>query len=192
MYVYVPGSTAKQEAVFCLGSNTTAFIAVCISLTAFAYVPSHAVAQSFSSSVSVDPLGLAFGMFNVTYERGISTRNSFTVFASHWTTADNKDWTAYGVSASYRSYVTLNNGTEILEGLSLGPYVSIGFWSWDGAAFLNYGKARTVVIGVEGAYKWVFGGFVFEPIFRLDILLYKGAGISDRGYGLGANLGYAW
>ncbi len=140
-------------------------------------------AKSYSSSISGDPIALIFGYFNVTYEFQMSPTNSLTLFGSYFFPSD---WTAIGLGASYRWYIVKEKKKKIIEGFGFGPKAVLSFWSsniYDGGVGFS--------IGGEAAYKWVFGGFVVEPIVSLMIPLvkYYGSGVFA---GIGVNLGYAW
>ncbi len=147
-------------------------------------------AGNYENSISGDPISLIFGNINVTFEHQVMPQNSFTVFASYWSYFD---WTAWGIGGSFRWYIVKEPGKRILEGFSFGPFLAVNFWSWGGNTFLNdYAGGTTIAIGGEAAYKWVFSGFVVEPILRLAIPFGTLNGLSYRSFGIGCNLGYAW
>ena len=152
-------------------------------------LPNRTQAQAYSKSIGADPLGLAFGLFNATFESKISSTNSFTLFGSYWTYVD---WSAYGFGGSYRWYFDLNDGKRPITGLSAGPFASVGFWTWGGPSYIDYSGGTSFAIGGEVAYKWVFGGFVVEPILRLALPVSKVNGLNYTSFGLGCTLGYAW
>lgn len=170
-----------------------AFFAACLIALALTSVPGQqAQAQARDHSISADPLGLALGMLNATYEQRVGSTNSFTVYGSYWSISD---WTAFGFGGSYRWYFNLNDGKTPLEGLSAGPAVTIGFWDFGGYKIFNESYGGTsIAIGGELAYKWIFNQFVVEPILRVNFNVtdVSGLGSTYRGYGLGVNLGYAW
>ncbi len=155
-----------------------AFFAACLIALALTSVPGQqAQAQARDHSISADPLGLAFGMLNATYEQRVGGT------------------TAFGFGGSYRWYFNLNDGKSPLEGLSAGPAVTIGFWDYGGYKIFNESYGGTsIAIGGELAYKWIFNQFVVEPILRVNFNVtdVSGLGSTYRGYGLGVNLGYAW
>ncbi len=154
-------------------------------------MPVHVCAQ-YNKSISADPIGLAFGIFNATYENRLGSSNSFTLFGSYFTFSGG-DWVAFGFGGSYRWYLKVGDGNKAIKGLSVGPYASVGFWQWRGSSFFNtYSGGTSVALGGEIAYKWILNGFVIEPIFRLAFNLSKITGLDYQAYGLGVNLGYAW
>jgi hypothetical protein len=140
-------------------------------------------AKAYTKSISGDPIGLIFGLFNVTYEFQTGPQNSMTIFGNYLFPTG---WTALGLGASYRWYIVKEKKKKIIEGFSFGPKAMFSYWGSDvddgGIGFS---------IGGEAAYKWVFGGFVVEPIVNLMIPVVKYYGNSVY-FGLGVNLGYAW
>lgn len=145
--------------------------------------------EVYSNSISANPLGLAFGILNATYETQLSVQNSLTISGYYYSWA--ADWAAYGIGGSYRWYIVKEQGKRIIEGFSFGPMAAFSFWSWTGAGTFDGGS--TLSIGIEGAYKWVFGGFVVEPILTISFPVSRFSGAPTyQSYGLGVNLGYAW
>jgi hypothetical protein len=149
---------------------------------------SSSMQAKFNQSISGNPISLAFGLFNATYEQQIAPKNSFTVFGSYWSYSD---WTAGGFGGSYRFYL-IQETTRAIEGFSFGPFASVAFWSWNGYGY-SYDGGTSIAIGAEAAYKWVFsGGFMVEPIVQISFPLTNITGLSYHGTSVGVNLGYAW
>ena len=145
--------------------------------------------EVYSNAISANPLGLAFGILNATYETQLSVQNSLTISGYYYSWA--VDWAAYGIGGSYRWYIVKEQGKRIIEGFSFGPMAAFSFWSWRGTGTADGGS--TLSIGIEGAYKWVFGGFVVEPILTISFPVSRFSGAPTyQSYGLGVNLGYAW
>jgi hypothetical protein len=142
--------------------------------------------RNYNSSITANPIGLAFGVINATYENQIAEKNSYTLFANFWSFGG---WSAFGVGGSYRWYYPIDDELPI-TGLGFGPVAALEFWDYDGAI---YNGGMTIAIGGEAAYKLVLdGGFTIEPIFRLAINVIGIKGLSYRPYSLGVNLGYSW
>lgn len=147
------------------------------------------VAQSYNSAISANPIALAYGMFNATYESRMTAVNSFTISGYYWSFSN---WTAFGFGGSYRWYLKLVQDKKTpLEGLSAGPAIAIGFWKWNYAGY-NYSGGTSIAIGGEAAYKWVFDGFVVEPILQIMFNVANIEGLDYRPFGAGVNIGYAW
>ncbi len=146
--------------------------------------------KKYNQAITGNPIGLAFGFLNATYEQQVSKDNSFTAFGSYWSFGG---WTAFGVGGSYRWYL-MQDDKKALEGLSFGPMVSLGFWSYDNLGYIDdWGSGTSFAIGAEGAYKFVFdGGFTVEPIVQIGFNVLTITGLDYRAFGLGCNIGYAW
>ena len=143
-------------------------VALLIGMSNFAY--SQKTVKKYNQSITANPVALAFGLFNITYEQQISKENSFTAFGSYWSFGD---WTAVGLGGSYRWYL-FQEDKRALEG-----------FSFDGVTSL--------AVGGEAAYKFVFdGGFSVEPIIQLNINFLDISGLDYRPFSLGVNIGYAW
>lgn len=144
----------------------------------------------YNQSISANPLGLLFGVFNANYEQQIAPKNSFTINGSY---LSYQDWAAGSIGGSYRFYL-LQEDVRAIQGFSFGPMAQIAFWSWGGPASYSYEGGTVLYIGAEAAYKWVFsGGFMVEPILQLRFGVNQLEGLGGfSSYALGVNLGYAW
>lgn len=166
-------------------------IIVIIALTVvFAGTYQNANAQkkvmNYTKSISANPLFLAFGLLNATYEQQIAPTNSFTVFGSYSSFAS---WTAFGLGGTYRWYI-MPDQEQPIKGLSAGPLVGFEMWSYETDV---YESSVSLAIGGEIAYKWVFdGGFTVEPVAQIKFNLLDVEGLTYRPVAVGVNLGYAW
>ncbi len=158
-------------------------------------ISSDAVAQRavkrYNHAIGANPLGLAFGMLNATYEQQVGPENSFTVNGLYWTLLD---WSAFGIGGSYRWYL-MQDDNKALKGFSFGPTINLGFWSYKNSFGYAgaYDGGTSVAIGAEANYKFVFdGGFMIEPGISFSFNAVSITGLSYPGFGIGANLGYAW
>jgi len=98
-------------------------------------------------------------------------------------------WSGIGITASYRWYV-FQEQYKMLKGLSFGPLVTLDFLSYETASFKN---GTPLGVGGEFAYKWIFDGFVVEPIIQVHFSVISFDGSEKyRPFGLGINVGYAW
>lgn len=151
---------------------------------------SFAAKSSYSQSITANPLGLAFGLLNATYEQQLSPNNSFTVSGYYFSITD---WNAYGIGGSYRWYIDLfKTRQKPIEGFSVGPKAGFSFWGWDGITGI-YDDGMTITIGGEALYKWVWDGFALEVGINLDFPVIKPKGLSGlTPFGLVAAVGYAW
>ncbi len=170
---------------------TTILIAIVIvAIFASSSVLAQTKGMKYNQSISANPLGLVFGVFNATYEQQIAPKNSFTINGSYFTY---NDWTAGSIGGSYRFYL-LQEDVRAIQGFSFGPMAQIAFWSWGGPGSYSYDGGTVFYIGAEAAYKWVFsGGFVVEPSIALRFGVNQLEGLGGfSSYGIGVNLGYAW
>jgi len=147
----------------------------------FALTTAPDAKAGYSNAISGDALGLLFSHYlTVTYEFTMSPTNSLSLFGTFYSSGG---WDAFGFGASYRWYI-VKSSKQILEGFSFGPKAGISFWSGDD-------DGTSLAIGGEAAYKWIFGGFVVEPIISI-MFPFKEYGHSGAYWVLGCNLGYAW
>jgi len=143
------------------------------------------------SVLSVDPVDFINGRINLTYEKKLSTNNSFTINGSFWSYYSYL--TAFGAGASYRWYLDpFEESKTALNGLSVGPRADIYFWSYD-----NHGidhSYSTVAIGAEVNYKWAFSDkWSIEPTIKFMFPVKKEKGYDFyRNYGFGVNIGYCF
>ncbi|HRP02317.1 MAG TPA: hypothetical protein PLE30_06685 [Candidatus Kapabacteria bacterium] len=143
------------------------------------------VVKKYNQTITVNPIGLAFGLFNVTYEQALTPENSFTAGIVYWGYGG---WTAFGASASYRWYL-FQDDEKMLKGLSFGPLVNLGMWSYENN---TYSSSTSLGVGAELAYKWIIDGFTVEPIAQLNFNVLSIDGLQYRPFGIGINLGYSW
>ncbi len=169
---------------------TSIILAVAFILAIFVSTPQVSTAAKYNQNVAANPLGLIFGVLNVSYEQQIQPKNSFTVSGSYYSFGD---WVAGTIGGSYRFYM-MQEDKRAIEGFSFGPLAQIAFWSWNGSEYSSYEGGTVFYIGAEAAYKWVFSkNFSVEPIFSLFFPLNQVSGLGGfQSYGLGVNLGYAW
>jgi len=157
-------------------------------------VPQNSAAKEYHQQISVDPLGLIFGMFNVQYEKQYSAKNSFTANLQYWGYSSGiYKWSAIGVGGSWRFYL-MQDDILAIRGFSFGPLAQINYWSWTGSSVSSLDGGLSVSIGGEASYKWIFDNdFSVEPTFKLFFPLNNLEGLGGlQSYGLGCNIGYAW
>jgi len=156
-------------------------------LSIFLLTPNISSAKFYHQAIGGDPLSLAFGILNVTYEQQVAPKNSFTILGQF---ASYSDWSAGGIGASYRFYL-LQQSVRALEGFSFGPFINVTYWSYNGS--YSYSGGTGFAIGAEATYKWVVGGgFEIEPNIHISFPITTITGLSYRGTWLGVTLGYAW
>jgi hypothetical protein len=158
------------------------------------------VDEERDSDITVNPLGLVFGLGNATYERALSRENSWLVganFGSYGVT-DNR-LTILGAMGAYRWWF---NGRKALSGWYAGPEVKIETVTWAfGVDNSNYNATASFFGGGgQGGYQWVFrNGFTLNLGLNLDFmagsLSTNITGAPTPGFGglcAGANLGLGY
>jgi hypothetical protein len=158
--------------------------------------------QERDNDITVNPLGLAFGLGNVSYERALSKENSWLVGANFgsYGVVDNR-LTIFGATGAYRWWF---DQEKALNGWFLGPELKIETVSWAfGVSDTNYTATGSFFGGgVQGGYQWVFrNGFTLNLGLNFDYLAgsvstnVSGAptlGFGGSGFGANLGLGYAF
>jgi len=149
----------------------------------------YAAKGNYSQAITTNPLGLAFGLLNATYEQQLSSNNSFTVNGYYWTITD---WIGYGIGGSYRWYFDLfKTRQKPLEGFSVGAAINLNSWTWNG--FVSaYDNGITIMIGGTATNKWVWDGFALEAGVSLGFPIVGLEGLNISPFGLVGAIGYAW
>jgi hypothetical protein len=143
-------------------------------------------ADKYTQAITANPIGLIFGYFNASYEFQVAPENTLTINGLYW---GYSGWSAFGIGGSYRWYIVKEDKKKIIEGFGFGPTASLGFWNYEND---GYSGGTSLSIGGVASYKWVFGGFVVEPLLVLSFNLMTIEGLAYNSFGLGCNLGYAW
>jgi hypothetical protein len=85
-------------------------------------------ANAQTQVIKTNPLALAFGNFNVTYERTLNESSSLNIFGNYFFGLGDLDVTAFGVGAGWRYYFT-HSKKPIPAGFYVQPQVSLSFGS---------------------------------------------------------------
>ncbi len=148
---------------------------------------------SQSRAVSINPLGLFWGVLNVQYEFRYDLDNSIALRANFVGydigTFSNS---AFGFGGTYRWY----HSTKPVVGLWYGPSADILFWSAKQKNRITPATYNSSFLGIGGdiGYKWNFNQFGVELYGGLRYYFGEIAGLSFGGASLiaGVNLGYVW
>lgn len=162
-------------------------------LSFFVIVAFATAASAQSQVVKTNPLALAFGNFNATYERVLNEKSSFLVSANYQYQLFGVDVSAFGVGAGWRYYFTHAN-KDVPAGFYVQPQAGVNFGS------ANDSNYTTIGFGAEIGYQWVWSsGFVLDlgigPQYTVLSGEYEDIGFdSDGGILPSATLaiGYAW
>lgn len=106
-------------------------------------------------TVSVNPIGVMFGIFSAEYERVFSSNATIGVSGSYWSTGDVNPISYFSLDAKYRRYLS---GTA-LEGFYLGGSAGV-------SAFTATETVPALTTGVEVGYGWLLGA---EPQFTVGL-----------------------
>ncbi len=122
----------------------------------FAFVIFAISMNAQDNIIKANPLGLAFGNFNATYEKVLNEKSSALVKANYWYKIFGVDVSLFGVGAAYRYYIT-NAKKPVPAGFYAQGQASFSGGSTDGANFTSIG------IGGQVGYQWVWdSGFVLD------------------------------
>lgn len=129
------------------------FLAVALGLIMFA---TSSFAQSHNHVIKANPFGLAFGNFNLTYEKVLSHNTSVLFSGSYMYKMFGEDVSAAGLGAGYRWYVT-SKKTDVPAGFWITPQAAVGFGKSDNSTI------TTFTVGAEVGYQWVMrNGFTVD------------------------------
>ncbi|KAA3640558.1 MAG: DUF3575 domain-containing protein, partial [Bacteroidetes bacterium] len=111
-----------------------------------------------SNVIKANPIGLAFGNFNATYEKVLNDASSVLVKGSYRYSLFGIDVSTFGIGAGYRFYIT-NKNKPAPGGFYVQPQASFsgGSVGDSGASYTSFG------VGAELGYQWVWdSGFVLD------------------------------
>ena len=130
----------------------------------------------------MNPLGFAFGFFNLRYEKALNSKTSFQVGGNYYSRKFGElKTTGFGFDGEYRFYIT-NKRKNVPRGFYIGPTVGIDFNNTEesststGASFSLFGFGATI------GYQWIRdSGFALElgagP--QYSFLVVKGEGLDE-------------
>jgi hypothetical protein len=114
-----------------------------------------------SNVIKTNPLALAFGNFNATYERVLSTSSSLLVRGQYMYKLLGADVSLAGAGLGYRYYFT-HAKKPVPGGFCITPQVQFAFGKITDDMDEEY-SASTVAFGAEVGYQWVWeSGFVLD------------------------------
>lgn len=158
-------------------------------------------APTRTKAVTVNPLGLMFGLGNAVYEQAVGDKNSFTAglsFASYG--SDINRLSLFGVTGSYRWW--FDDAQKVMRGWYAGPELSINTVNWSFKLLGTESNANATFFGggAQGGYQWIF-----NSAFTLNLGLSVGyaagsfstnvVGAPTPGFGgsyVGGNLGLGY
>ncbi|NNC95789.1 MAG: DUF3575 domain-containing protein [Chitinophagales bacterium] len=101
--------------------------------------------------IKTNPIGLAFGNFNIAYERAVSDASSLQFGGNFFFKLFGTDVSGFGLNAAYRYYVTHNSRVNP-EGFFVGPRLAFNTFTESSS------DASVSTMGIGGliGYQWVF------------------------------------
>lgn len=114
-----------------------------------------------SNVIKTNPLGLAFGNFNATYERVFGTTSSLLLKGQYMYKLLGTNVNLAGAGIGYRYYFT-HAKKPVPAGFYINPFASIAFGSVTNDLDEKY-SASYMGFGAELGYQWVWdSGFVLD------------------------------
>ncbi len=114
-----------------------------------------------SNVIKTNPLGLAFGNFNATYERVLGTTSSILIRGQYMYKLLGVDVSLAGAGLGYRYYFT-NAKKPVPAGFYVNPQLAFSFGKVNDETEGDY-SATTIGFGAELGYQWVWeSGFVLD------------------------------
>ncbi len=166
------------------------------------------VAMGFTANaqqnvIKVNPLGLAFGSADISYERAISEKGAFEIGVSYASAdvglgTESITSSAIGGEGKYKFY--FSSDKDAPRGWYAAPFVSYSQASVESSLGEDVGYS-TFSGGALAGYQWVFGGgdsgFALDLNFGaqyISVSAATGTTVSLDGFlpRLGLSLGYAW
>jgi len=105
--------------------------------------------------IKTNPIGLAFGNINLTYEMALSNATSFQVGGNFFTKILGTEVSGFGINGGFRYYIT-NATKPAPQGFYVGPRVAYNSFTEKSTDE----KATTLGIGALIGYQWIFGSGV--------------------------------
>jgi hypothetical protein len=122
----------------------------------FAFVVFAISLNAQDNVIKANPLGLAFGNFNATYEKVLNDKTSVLVKGNYIYRLFGVDVSSFGLGAAYRFYIT-NAKKPVPAGFYAQGQANFTFGSVDE---FNY---TAIGIGAQIGYQWVWdSGFVLD------------------------------
>lgn len=136
-------------------------------------------ANAQSNVIKTNPLGLAFGFFNATYERVLGTTSSVLVRGQYMYKLLGEEVNLAGAGLGYRYYFTHAN-KPVPGGFYINPQASFSFGKITDDMDEEY-SATTMGFGAEIGYQWVWdSGFVLDLGIGPMYTIAKGGNSEDE------------
>jgi len=132
-----------------------------------------------SNVIKTNPLGLAFGNFNATYERVLGTSSSFLIKGQYMYKLLGADVSLAGAGLGYRYYFT-HAKKPVPGGFYINPQASFSIGKITNDLDEEY-SATTIGFGAEIGYQWLWeSGFVLDLGIGPMYTIAKGGGSENE------------
>ena len=116
----------------------------------------NGLSQERKNVIKTNPLSLAFGNFNISYELVINSKSSVLIEGQYLYKLFGLDVNTGGIGIGYRYYFTHNN-KEVPTGFYINPQVGFGIGNVEDVQF------STFSVGAEIGYQWAWdSGFTLD------------------------------
>lgn len=140
-----------------------------------------------SNIIKTNPIGLAFGNINLTYEMALSQALSFQVGGNFFTRILGTEVSGFGINGGVRFYMT-NKTKPAPEGFYVGPRVAFNSFT-EKATDEN---VTTLGIGALIGYQWIFSSGVSLDLGAGPTYLFAGDNGSTNDFsGIVPNISFA-
>ena len=110
----------------------------------------HAQAE-MPNVIKINPLSLAFGNFNLAYQRALSDASAIQIGANYWYNILGTKVSGLGARGAYQFFIT-NRAKPAPEGFYIGPQMSVNRVNVTETGE----KVTTVGIGLMLGYQWIW------------------------------------
>ena len=104
----------------------------------------------FPTVIKINPLSLAFGNFNLSYQRAFSDASAFQIGANYWNNLLGTKVGGYGARGAYQFFIS-NKAISAPEGFYIGPQVSMNMVNVQETDE----KVTTYGVGIMLGYQWI-------------------------------------
>jgi hypothetical protein len=113
--------------------------------------------ENLPNVIKVNPIGLAFGNINMSYQRALGSAHAFQIGANYWYKILGTEVTGFGVRAAYQFFLT-SRAKSAPEGFYIGPQVSYNSLTERYTEEIDEDPSSVSAFGVGAmlGYQWVW------------------------------------
>ena len=105
----------------------------------------------FPNVIKINPISLAFGNFNLSYQRGLSDASAIQVGANYWYRIFGEEVSGVGVRGAFQFFIT-NRVKPAPEGFYIGPQIAYNSLTDKDSDE----KLSTFGVGLMLGYQWIW------------------------------------